>query len=101
MTHSARTDRFTPEGYLLMIFSSKAARDGAVIRRKARDIEKYIGMDRFQTEIARRGYRAYYNAGQIVIFCNREPVLSIVDGVRPELQLETGPVSSPRQADAR
>lgn len=101
MTNSARSDRFTPEGYMLMIFSSKAARDGAVIRRKASDIEKYIGMDRFQAEIARRGYRAYFNAGQIVIFCNQEPVVTIVDGVRTELQLETGPVSKPPQVEAR
>jgi len=96
----ARTDRFTPEGYILMIFSSKAARDGAVIRRKARDIERYVGLERFRAEIARRGYRAYANAGQIVIFCNREPVVPLVPGFRIGNQLETDPVSSPVHDDA-
>lgn len=95
MAHPARTDRFTPEGYLLMIFSSKAARDGAVIRRRARDIDKYIGLDRFRREIERRGYRAIFNAGQIVIFCNQEPALPFA-GFRSGNQLETDPVSSAR-----
>ncbi len=62
------------EGYLLDIFSSKAARDGAVIRRKSRDIDRFIGRRAFITELNRRGYRAVENAGQIIIFCNAEPV---------------------------
>lgn len=59
---------------LLDMFSSKAAREGAVIRRKSRDIDRLIGRDAFLKELDRRGYRAVENAGQIVIFCNREPV---------------------------
>ncbi|MEL6619231.1 MAG: N-(5'-phosphoribosyl)anthranilate isomerase [Pseudomonadota bacterium] len=62
------------EGYLLDIFSSKAARDGAVIRRKSRDIDRLIGRDAFVRELHRRGFRAVENAGQIIIFCNAEPV---------------------------
>ena len=64
----------SPEGYLLDLFSSKAARDGAVIRRKSRDIDRLIGREAFLMELRRRGYRAVENAGQIVIFCNTEPV---------------------------
>lgn len=70
MYHTA----LSPEGYLLDIFSSKAARDGAVIRRKARDIDRYIGRQAFLAELHRRGYRAVENSGQIIIFCNAEPV---------------------------
>ena len=64
----------SPEVILLDLFSSKAAREGAVIRRKARDIDRLIGRAAFLHELNRRGYRAVENAGQIVIFCNREPV---------------------------
>ena len=56
------------------LFGSKAARDGLVIRRKSRDIERYVGRAAFVEELNRRGYRAVENAGQIIIFCNQEPV---------------------------
>jgi len=61
----------TPEAWITHIFSSKAAREGTVIRRKLRDIERYAGRERFLSELERRGYRAVENAGQIVVFCNR------------------------------
>lgn len=64
----------TPEAWIADLFGSKAARQGAVIRRKSRDIERYAGMDRFKGELRRRGYRAIENSGQMIIFCNQEPV---------------------------
>ncbi|WP_298910881.1 hypothetical protein [uncultured Aliiroseovarius sp.] len=63
---------------MIDLFSSKAARQGAVIRRKLRDIERYVGRDRFEDELRRRGYHAVENAGQLVIFCNQEPIRRIV-----------------------
>ena len=66
-----------PELWLRELFSSQAARDGLVIRRKARDIERFVGWDRFTAELARRGFRAVENSGQIVIFCNRAPIRPI------------------------
>ena len=45
-----------------------------MIRRKARDIERFAGMALFMAEIDRRGFRAMENSGQIVIFCNRAPI---------------------------
>lgn len=74
MTQFAPHPPLSPEGYMLDLFSSKAARDGAVIRRKSRDIERLIGRDVFLRELERRGYRAVENAGQIIVFCNSEPV---------------------------
>ncbi|MEO0402950.1 MAG: N-(5'-phosphoribosyl)anthranilate isomerase [Pseudomonadota bacterium] len=74
MTLIAPGSPLSPEGYMLDLFSSKAARDGAVIRRKSRDIERLVGRDVFVQEVARRGYCAVENAGQIVVFCNAEPV---------------------------
>ncbi|MEO1778020.1 MAG: N-(5'-phosphoribosyl)anthranilate isomerase [Pseudomonadota bacterium] len=64
----------TPDGYLLDLFSSKAARTGGVIRRRSRDIDRLVGREVFIAELDRRGYRAVQNAGQIIIFCNTEPV---------------------------
>ncbi|MGM9401854.1 hypothetical protein [Aliiroseovarius sp. S1123] len=63
---------------MIDLFSSKAARQGAVIRRKLRDIERYVGRDRFEDELRRRGYHAVENAGQLVIFCNQEPIRRVV-----------------------
>ncbi len=63
-----------PEVWLKDLFASKAVQEGAVIRRKARDIERFAGMDKFMAEIHRRGFRAVENSGQIVIFCNRAPL---------------------------
>lgn len=60
------------------LFSSEAARDGHIVRRKLRDVDRYVGRDRLKTELARRGFHAVENAGQIVIFCNQEPIRRIL-----------------------
>lgn len=64
----------SPDAWLLHLFSSQAAREGAVIRRKSRDIERFVGRDMFLEETRRRGFSVVENAGQFVIFCNREPL---------------------------
>jgi len=64
----------SPEVWLLDLFTSKAVQQGGVIRRKARDVERFAGMGRFMAEIDRRGYRVAENSGQFVIFCNRAPI---------------------------
>lgn len=64
----------SPEVWLKDLFTSKAVQEGAVIRRKARDIERFAGMERFMAEVDRRGYQVAENAGQLVIFCNRAPI---------------------------
>lgn len=56
------------------LFSSQAAIRGGVVRRKAFDVERIIGLRRFRAELRRRGYSAVRNGGQIVIFCNAEPI---------------------------
>jgi len=67
-------DFLRPDLWLEGIFSARAAAQGGVVRRKTRDIERIIGRDAFVRELDRRGFRAVENAGQTVIFCNREPV---------------------------
>lgn len=66
------------DAWITDLFSSKAARQGAVIRRKLRDIERYVGRSRFENELRRRGYHAVENAGQLIIFCNQEPIRRVV-----------------------
>lgn len=63
-----------PELWLLQMFSAKSAREGGIIRRQVRDVERIVGRSAFELELRRRGYRAVENAGQFIIFCNREPV---------------------------
>lgn len=69
-----RNSPLSPEVWLHDLFTSKSVQEGAVIRRKARDIERFAGMELFLREIDRRGYQVLENSGQIIIFCNRAPV---------------------------
>ncbi len=69
-----RPSPLSPDQWMLDLFSSQAAAGGGVIRRKLRDIERYVGLREFEQELRRRGYHAVENAGQLVIFCNREPI---------------------------
>ena len=66
-----------PEHWMLQIFSAKTARQGGVVRRKVRDVERIVGREEFEAELRRRGYLAVENAGQYVIFCNRQPLYII------------------------
>lgn len=64
----------TLQQFFAEIFVSKAAINSDVIRRKVRDVERYIGRDALLAETRRRGYPVVENAGQFVIFCNNEPI---------------------------
>lgn len=63
-----------PDLWLHRIFHAKSARDDGIVRRSLADIDRVIGRDRLERELLRRGYHAVENAGQIVIFCNNEPI---------------------------
>jgi len=64
----------TPQQFFAELFGSRAAMKGEVIRRKVRDVERYIGRETLLAETRRRGYPVVENAGQFVIFCNNEPI---------------------------
>lgn len=64
----------SPERWIGHLFASQAAREGGVIRRKVRDVERVVGREAFLAEMRRRGFPVVENAGQFVIFCNREPI---------------------------
>ncbi|WP_306467175.1 N-(5'-phosphoribosyl)anthranilate isomerase [Limimaricola sp. G21655-S1] len=60
------------------MFSARSAVQGGVLRRKTRDVERYVGREAFLAEMRRRGFSVVENAGQFVIFCNREPIRRIL-----------------------
>ncbi|WP_054004604.1 hypothetical protein [Cypionkella psychrotolerans] len=64
----------SPQQFFLELFGSQAAMSGAIVRRKVRDVERYIGREAFLSEAKRRGFPVVENAGQFVIFCNNEPI---------------------------
>ena len=64
----------TPDVWLRQLFSVQAARDGGVVRRSVRDVERILGRTAFERELRRRGFCALENAGQFVIFCNHAPI---------------------------
>lgn len=74
---NTRPDLLSPDAWLLHLFQSQAACEGNVIRRKVRDVERYVGRDAFLAEMKRRGYPVVENAGQFVIFCNQEPIRQV------------------------
>lgn len=67
----------SPEAFLADVFGSKLVRDGKLLRRSWRDIDRYFGREAFIAEIHRRGFRAIENAGHVIVFCNAEPVRSL------------------------
>ena len=64
----------TPDRWIVQVFSARAAAEGGIVRRKVADVERLIGRQRFLYEVHRRGFRVVENAGQFVIFCNRQPL---------------------------
>lgn len=62
------------EVWLLQMFTAKSAREGGIVRRQVRDVERIVGRTAFEREIRRRGYHVVENAGQFIIFCNNEPI---------------------------
>ncbi|MEQ6203311.1 N-(5'-phosphoribosyl)anthranilate isomerase [Sulfitobacter sp. HNIBRBA2951] len=68
----------SPDAWMTHLFSAKTARQGGVVRRKLRDVERYVGRDVFENELKRRGYHAVENAGQLIVFCNQEPIRVIL-----------------------
>ncbi|WP_225029583.1 N-(5'-phosphoribosyl)anthranilate isomerase [Xinfangfangia pollutisoli] len=71
---TAMPQYLSPETWIRHLFASQAAQVGGVIRRKIRDVERFVGREVFLDEMRRRGFPVIENAGQFVIFCNREPI---------------------------
>ena len=87
-----RNSPLSPEVWLNDLFTCKAVQQGGVIRRKRRDVERFVGMDTFLREVNRRGFHVAENAGQLLIFCNRAP-LHWLTAPPPISSKEIGPKS--------
>ncbi len=64
----------SPDQWFRHLFRAKSALDGGVVRRKVRDMERMVGRPAFEAELRRRGFSAVENAGQVIIFCNAQPL---------------------------
>ncbi|MEM9796930.1 MAG: N-(5'-phosphoribosyl)anthranilate isomerase [Pseudomonadota bacterium] len=64
--------------WLANVFSAKASQRGQTVRRALRDVEATAGHEVFLAEMRRRGWTAAENAGQIIVFCNRQPIKRVV-----------------------
>jgi hypothetical protein len=51
-----RNSPLCPEVWLNDLFTCKAVQQGGVIRRKRRDVERFVGMEAFLQEVNHRGF---------------------------------------------
>lgn len=74
----AMTDPTSMNLWLTNIFAAKSVRDGGIVRRKLADVDRIVGRDAFIREVEKRGFQAFENAGQVIVFCNDAPVLRLL-----------------------
>lgn len=56
--------------WIVQIFSAKAVRKGAVIRRSMAWIDREVGRDRFMAEVRDRGFHLIQTADQFIVICH-------------------------------
>jgi hypothetical protein len=62
------------QDWLDQIFTAKAARQGGVVRRKIRDVEREIGRDALELAVRRRGFHLLECGEDYVIVCHTAPI---------------------------
>ncbi len=85
-------DPLDPDNWLAAVFSAKAVGRGGVIHRATKDIERFVGRERFIREVHKRGFTLVENGTQLVVFCNRDAVRLIVERDPPKLSERAYPV---------
>jgi hypothetical protein len=68
------TRQSPPDIWIDQMFSTKAARRGAVVRRSLAWVDREVGRDRFIMEIRRRGYHLIRTADQFIVICHSGPI---------------------------
>lgn len=63
----------TPDQWIALIFSAKAAQ-GGVVRRSIAWVDHEVGRDRFIAEVRARGFHLLASRNQFIVVCNRDPV---------------------------
>ena len=66
--------RLSPDAWIDQLFSAKAVRKGAVVRRQIAWVAREIGDSRFRSEVRRRGYRLVRTADQYIVICHDGPI---------------------------
>lgn len=69
-------DRTLPpnDAWVDQLFSSKAARKGAVVRRSLSWVNREVGRAQFEAEVRKRGYHLIETADQLVVVCHNGPI---------------------------
>ncbi len=60
--------------WVSQLFSSKSARNGAVVRRSRRWVEREVGREAFEREVRRRGYHLIETGDQMIVVCHAGPI---------------------------
>ncbi len=60
--------------WISQLFSSQAARKGAVVRRSRQWVEREVGRADFEREVRRRGYHLIETADQMIVVCHGGPI---------------------------
>ncbi|MGV6847508.1 MAG: N-(5'-phosphoribosyl)anthranilate isomerase [Marinibacterium sp.] len=63
-----------PDPWITQLFSTRAARRGAVVRRSMAWVDREVGRDTFLAEVRNRGYHVIQTADQFVIVCHNGPI---------------------------
>jgi hypothetical protein len=61
-------------GWMEQVFNCAEARNGGVIHRAKKDVERYAGALAFVDEVYRRKFRLIETSHAFVVVCNRDPV---------------------------
>jgi hypothetical protein len=69
-----RQRRTAPDIWVEQIFSTQAARRGAVVRRSVAWVDREVGRDRFVAEIRDRGFHLIRSANQFIVICHNGPI---------------------------
>lgn len=60
--------------WIHQMFSTRAARRGAVVRRSTAWVDREVGRERFLDEIRSRGYHVIQTADQFIVVCHDGPI---------------------------
>jgi hypothetical protein len=56
------------------LFGTKAALNGAVVRRSMAWVQREVGKDSFEAEVRRRGFHLIQTADQYIVICHNGPI---------------------------
>lgn len=62
------------DAWIAQLFSSQAARKGAVVRRYQAWVRREVGCDAFELEIRRRGFHLIETADRFLVVCHNGPI---------------------------